>query len=129
MEITTRAHDRIDLFCRTACTKELGWDSFTRKECRERTMCLAAREVMQREEEKKSPTYVHMAVAEQIERERDRLREENRRLRGETLPQRQDSLNDQLRDVITLATKAGCYDAANFIKTRLPDIDRETKQR
>jgi hypothetical protein len=118
MGITTRDHDRIDLFCRRACTKELGWDKFTRKECRERTMCLAARGIMQRNAENPQ-TYAHMAIAAQIESERDRLKEENRRLRGETLPQRQDSLNDQLRDVITLATKAGCYAAADFIKNAL----------
>lgn len=32
------------------------------------------------------------------------------------LPQRQDSLDDQLRDVIVLATHAGCYDAADLIR-------------
>jgi hypothetical protein len=31
-------------------------------------------------------------------------------------PQRQDSLDDQLRDVIALATRAGCYDAADLIR-------------
>lgn len=30
--------------------------------------------------------------------------------------QRQDSLTDQLRDVVALATRAGCYDAADFIR-------------
>lgn len=30
-------------------------------------------------------------------------------------PQRQDSLDDQLRDVIELANRAGCYDAADLI--------------
>ncbi len=118
MEITAKDHDRIDLFCLRACTKELGWDNFTRKECRERTMCLMARVIMQRNAENPQ-TYVHMAIEAQIESERDRLKEENRRLRGETLPQRQDSLNDQLRDVMTLATKAGCYAAADFIKNAL----------
>jgi len=63
--------------------------------------------------------YVHMAVAEKVEQERDRLREELRRLKGERLAQRQDALDDQLRDVIGLAEQAGCYDAADFIKSRL----------
>jgi hypothetical protein len=30
-------------------------------------------------------------------------------------PQRQDSLDAQLRDVIALANRAGCYDAADLI--------------
>lgn len=36
--------------------------------------------------------------------------------RFEQLPQRQDSLDDQLRDVIALANRAGCYDAADLIR-------------
>lgn len=34
------------------------------------------------------------------------------------LSQRQDSLDDQLRDVRRLAVKAGCYDAADWIERR-----------
>jgi hypothetical protein len=37
-------------------------------------------------------------------------------LRGQTAPQRQDALDAQLRDVIPLATRAGCYDAADVIR-------------
>lgn len=53
------------------------------------------------------------------EQEWDSLREELRRIKGERLPQRQDSLDAQLKDVIGLANQAGCYDAADFIKSRL----------
>lgn len=31
-------------------------------------------------------------------------------------PQRQDSLSEQVRDVIVLANRFGCYDAADWIK-------------
>lgn len=34
-------------------------------------------------------------------------------------PQRQDSVDDQLRDLIRFAHKAGLYDAADFIKGHL----------
>jgi hypothetical protein len=34
-------------------------------------------------------------------------------------PQRQDSLNDQLRDLQTLANKHGMYDAADFLRNVL----------
>lgn len=40
--------------------------------------------------------------------------------------QRQDSTYDQLRTVYDLANKAGCYDAADLIKTAL--IDPTTKK-
>lgn len=30
--------------------------------------------------------------------------------------QRQDALNDQLRDLILVANKLGCYDAADYLK-------------
>ena len=33
--------------------------------------------------------------------------------------QRQDSVTEQLRDVIQLAVEAGCYDAADWIRDRL----------
>lgn len=33
----------------------------------------------------------------------------------ERCPQRQDSLYDQMITVLTLATRAGCYDAADWI--------------
>ena len=65
------------------------------------------------------PQYVNMDVAEKVEQERDRLREELRRLKGERRPQRQDSTDDQLKDVIGLAEQAGCYDAADFIRGML----------
>lgn len=35
---------------------------------------------------------------------------------------RQDSVRDQLRDVIVMAERMGCYDAADWIKTRLLTI-------
>ena len=35
------------------------------------------------------------------------------------LAQRQDSLTDQLRTLIDAANKLGCYDAADFISSRL----------
>jgi len=34
-------------------------------------------------------------------------------------PQRQDSTEDQLRDLIVIAHKFGFYDAADFIKNRI----------
>jgi hypothetical protein len=34
----------------------------------------------------------------------------------EQLPQRQDSLTSQLKDLIPLANKMGCYDAADYLK-------------
>lgn len=34
------------------------------------------------------------------------------------VPQRQDSLTDQMKTVIQLAEKEGCYDAADWIKKR-----------
>lgn len=37
-------------------------------------------------------------------------------LPGDKLPQRQDALVDQLRDLIPLADRMGCYDAADFIR-------------
>ena len=62
------------------------------------------------------------AAESQVDRSKlevDELREDIRRLRGERRAQRQDSLDDQLRDVLGLATQAGCYDAADFIRNRL----------
>lgn len=35
-------------------------------------------------------------------------------------PQRQDSLDDQLQDVIKMATLAGCYDAVDWLARRVP---------
>lgn len=35
---------------------------------------------------------------------------------GAAKPQRQDSVTDQLVDVIALAERDGCYDAADWIK-------------
>jgi len=35
------------------------------------------------------------------------------------LPQRQDSLVDQLEDLIAVANRLGMYDAADWVKTRL----------
>lgn len=34
-------------------------------------------------------------------------------------PQRQDGLNDQLRDIATFADRLGLYDAADFIRTSI----------
>lgn len=44
---------------------------------------------------------------------------EGARLIKKVQPQRQDSVTDQLRTVVELATRAGCYDAADLIKARL----------
>jgi hypothetical protein len=46
------------------------------------------------------------------------LMEENARLK-ERKPQRQDALNDQLRDLVVLANHNGMYDAADFITSLL----------
>jgi DnaJ-class molecular chaperone len=35
--------------------------------------------------------------------------------------QRQDSLSDQMREVVRLATEAGCYDAADWIRKHWSD--------
>lgn len=35
---------------------------------------------------------------------------------GESLPQRQDALLAQLNDLIPLANKMGCYDAADYLR-------------
>ena len=37
---------------------------------------------------------------------------------------RQDSLYDQLKTVYDLANKAQCYDAADFIRRQIEDIER-----
>jgi hypothetical protein len=37
---------------------------------------------------------------------------------SEQLPQRQDSLTDQMEEVMRLANRAGCYDAADWIGRR-----------
>lgn len=37
---------------------------------------------------------------------------------AEWVRQRQDSLDDQLRDVRRMATQMGCYDAADWIRAR-----------
>jgi len=37
----------------------------------------------------------------------------------EACPQRQDSLNDQLRDLRVIANRFGFYDAADFLRTTL----------
>jgi hypothetical protein len=39
-----------------------------------------------------------------------------RELGLDQLPQRQDSLTDQLRDLIPVANRWGCYDAADFLR-------------
>lgn len=36
---------------------------------------------------------------------------------------RQDSLNDQLKTVHKLATDAGCYDAADFIRNQVEKVN------
>jgi hypothetical protein len=43
---------------------------------------------------------------------------------SEQLPQRQDSLHDQLKTVYGLANKAGCYDAADFLRLIIEDTER-----
>jgi hypothetical protein len=40
-------------------------------------------------------------------------------------PQRQDSLYDQLKDLIPLANKEGCYDAADYIRGIVEGIERK----
>lgn len=64
-------------------------------------------------------TDVAQMAVDKAHKECDRLREELRSLKGERWPQRQDALNDQLKDVIGLAEQAGCYDAADFIRGML----------
>ena len=66
---------------------------------------------------------VTLADAELMQKGRDiyyeevqKLKEEIRRLKNDKLPQRQDSLDAQLADLIPLATKAGCYDAADYLR-------------
>ena len=39
------------------------------------------------------------------------------------LPQRQDSTYEQLKDLYVVANKLGMYDAADFIKARLDQIE------
>ena len=59
-----------------------------------------------------------------LQMERDALgKEYTLLLQGKHLPQRQDSLTDQMRDVIPLATKAGCYDAADYLRRVVEDVD------
>jgi hypothetical protein len=38
--------------------------------------------------------------------------------------QRQDSTRDQLEDVLSVGTLMGCYDAVNFVRKILADIDK-----
>lgn len=40
------------------------------------------------------------------------------------LPQRQDSLSDQLRDLVRLAKRLGMYDAADYLMLQLMQPDR-----
>ena len=40
-------------------------------------------------------------------------------------PQRQDSVLDQLRDMVSVANREGCYDAADFLRRTVEDIERK----
>ena len=42
-------------------------------------------------------------------------------------PQRQDSLYAQLKDLIPLAQKEGCYDAADYLRRITEDIENNVK--
>ena len=66
---------------------------------------------------------IQLADALKIWDELAAVKKEIARLKGDPLPQRQDALDDQLRDLIPLANKAGCYDAADFIRDR---VERHT---
>lgn len=44
----------------------------------------------------------------------------------EQQPQRQDSLDDQLRDVKAMANRMGCYDAADWIERAMRSRARAT---
>jgi len=41
--------------------------------------------------------------------------------------QRQDSLYDQLKDLIGVANSIGCYDAADFLQTQVQKIENKNK--
>ena len=45
-------------------------------------------------------------------------------LNSRRLPQRQDSTNDQLLDVMDMANRMGCYDAADIIRNILDESKR-----
>lgn len=62
------------------------------------------------------------AISHPSREQRARLWEiENRKLPAawRQLPPRQDSLDDQLRTLYTVANRLGCYDAADWIKARM----------
>ncbi len=42
-------------------------------------------------------------------------------------PQRQDSIKDQFVDLITMANKMGCYDAADFLREHVWEITRKDR--
>lgn len=42
-------------------------------------------------------------------------------------PQRQDSIKDQFVDLITMANKMGCYDAADFLREQVWEITRKDR--
>jgi hypothetical protein len=44
---------------------------------------------------------------------------------GKNKPQRQDAVLDQLRDLIPVANREGCYDAADFLRRTVEDIERK----
>ena len=49
--------------------------------------------------------------------------DEAKRLIPEQQTQRQDSTTDQLITVMELANRAGCYDASDWIKARIVDME------
>jgi hypothetical protein len=44
---------------------------------------------------------------------------------GKNKTQRQDALIDQLRDMAAVANREGCYDAADFLRRTVEDIERK----
>jgi hypothetical protein len=61
---------------------------------------------------------LYIRQAKQARQELDKMKQ----------PQRQDPLNDQLRDVAIMANKMGCYDASNFITKQLSYIMKFEKE-
>jgi hypothetical protein len=43
--------------------------------------------------------------------------------------QRQDSLHDQLKDLVRVAENIGCYDAADFLKTHVEKVEEKEPRR
>jgi len=39
MKLRRKTHKLLEKFCRTACTRDLGWTRQRREDCRNNTMC------------------------------------------------------------------------------------------